>query len=251
MFFSSHALYSPNTKEAFRSAVIEKNRFEWRKKIPADAGKAIFLRDVQKQWYLEGINRNTDCIEKICNLIQAETSGHEVICVGSSAGGYIATLVGTLIGAARVFSFSGQFNLWPILKEKDGSDLNPVVSRNANNPAISVYYSVPEFLARSQTPVFYTYPTRSLQDTMQSGFVEKLMNVYSFKISSSKHDIALYKENLTAFLQKDPNHLFRIYEVTKGKTIHPIEMSLRIQGISQTLKIMMSKLRNRIRKGNA
>ena len=61
IFFSSHGLYFPNTLEEFEEKVVKQNRFEWEniassKEIRKVCGRAIFDRDIYKQYYVSVIN---------------------------------------------------------------------------------------------------------------------------------------------------------------------------------------------------
>lgn len=59
VYFSSNDIYYPNTEEIFRKRIVEKDFFEWYH-TRVRARKHIFVRDVFKQWYLEGINADID-----------------------------------------------------------------------------------------------------------------------------------------------------------------------------------------------
>ena len=61
IFFSGNGLYFPNEEKIFSETIIEKNRYEWEnisdnKKIKNKYSLIIFVRDIYKQWYLNGIN---------------------------------------------------------------------------------------------------------------------------------------------------------------------------------------------------
>ncbi len=110
VYFSSNDIYYPNTEEIFRKRIVEKDFFEWYH-TRVRARKHIFLRDLFKQWYLEGINVEICSQEKLAEWLRRKTEGYEVVTVGSSAGGYAAVLFGSLIGARRVLAFCAQFTL--------------------------------------------------------------------------------------------------------------------------------------------
>lgn len=56
IYFTSNALYYPNTTKRFKHSIVNHNYYEWRQTVPISAYKQIFLRDIYKQWYLNGIN---------------------------------------------------------------------------------------------------------------------------------------------------------------------------------------------------
>jgi hypothetical protein len=76
-----------------------------------NAGKLIFVRDIFKSWYVCGISDRYSSIDDMIDFLKEETKGYKVITVGNSAGGYMAVLAGVLLGAERVFNFSGQYSL--------------------------------------------------------------------------------------------------------------------------------------------
>ena len=62
IFFTSHGLFFPTTLFEFQHEVVEKNKFEWvnigsEKRIQEKAAKYIFVRDIYKNFCIEGINR--------------------------------------------------------------------------------------------------------------------------------------------------------------------------------------------------
>lgn len=110
--FSSNGIYYPDDDETFREYIIIKNRFEWTK-IDFKAEKIIYLRDILKQWYVEGINNQINTPDKLLNFLKKETSGYpHIYTIGSSAGGYAAILYGIWLNAERVFAFCPLIDLF-------------------------------------------------------------------------------------------------------------------------------------------
>ena len=72
IYFSSNGIYFPNEENVFRSVIIHKDRYEWYK-TRRKSYKHIFVRDVYKQWYAEGINDQYNTIEKLGQLLIQET----------------------------------------------------------------------------------------------------------------------------------------------------------------------------------
>lgn len=95
---------------------IEKNKFEWEniaksKSILTKYGKMIFVRDMWKQWYINGINQKIDSVEKVIEFLRTETENMRVTTVGNSSGGYMATLVAQKLNAKMAYCVSGQFDI--------------------------------------------------------------------------------------------------------------------------------------------
>lgn len=74
IYFSSNNIYYPNTEEIFRKRIVEKDFFEWYH-TRVKARKHIFVRDVFKQWYIDGINTEIDSPEKLLTWLKQEAGG--------------------------------------------------------------------------------------------------------------------------------------------------------------------------------
>ena len=142
IFFSGNGLYYPNTEQEFTKKVIIDDRYEWEhlsqdKLIRQYYERIIFVRDVFKQWYINGINAEYDTADKTAELMKSLTFGFKVTTCGDSAGGYAAVLFASLIGAERFFSVSGQFSITHQINA--GA---PFVMMNASDPAKNKYYDI-------------------------------------------------------------------------------------------------------------
>ena len=129
IYFSSNDIYYPNTENAFIEQLLGKNRFEWYKTRINYGHKHIFIRDIQKQWYLGGINSRIDTPEKLIAFLKNETKGYLVIAIGSSAGGFASIIYGQLLNAERIYSFNGQFEIRSILNSSTET-IDPLIFRN-------------------------------------------------------------------------------------------------------------------------
>ena len=239
IYFSSHGLYYPNTEEEVHKQIFAKNRYEWRKNICPGIKKAIFLRDVKKQWYLEGINKNINSIEKLFDFLLGETQGLQVICVGSSAGGYAATLIGCLLNAVRVFSFSGQFSLLPLLQDAQLRRENPTLVKAELDQDLKQYLALDEFLKSNKTPVFYFFPNLCQQDVEQSRHADNMPSVYKFKFKSKEHGVTCFRMNLIDLLQMEDEALEKLSCLFQGRIISRLIFSIKISGYRKTLNIWL------------
>lgn len=239
IYFSSHGLYYPNTEAEVHKKIFVKNWYEWKKNICPGIKKAIFLRDVKKQWYLEGINKNINSIEKLFDFLLDETQDLQVICVGSSAGGYAATLMGCLLNAVRVFSFSGQFSLTPFLQDPQLRCENPTLVKAELSQDLKQYLALDEFLKSSKTPVFYFFPGLCRQDIEQSRYVDDVPSVYKFKFKSKKHGVTCFKINFIDLLQMENEALENLSCVFRGRLISRLIFSIKASSYKKTLKIWL------------
>ena len=70
------------------------------------------MRDLKKNWYQKGINIKINNINKIVLFLKKETKKFpEIVLIGSSAGGYLASVIGNYIKRAYVINFAGQVDL--------------------------------------------------------------------------------------------------------------------------------------------
>lgn len=131
IYFCSNDIYYPNTEDTFRKRIIQKNYFEWYHTRINKAYKHIFIRDIFKQWYLAGINKDINTPNKLIEFIKKETKEYKVITVGSSAGGYAAILYGSFINTTYSLVFNPQFEIKSLL-EKSSEEKNPLLFRMKN-----------------------------------------------------------------------------------------------------------------------
>lgn len=235
VFFSGNGLYQPNDPATFRRVVVENNRFEWKRNIPQSANKAIFLRDVTKQHYFEGINGTIDTIGKLRSFLEEQTRGLQVICVGSSMGGYAATLFGCLLRASRVFSFAGSFSLRALLQSPRERASNPVLLKYEHDEDYKDYFLLCGLLKSTRTPVFYFYPGRCGFDITQSRFIEDIPSVYPFRFTTRLHPATCLEINFPDLFSRDTEDLVRLQRRYHNTLISPLAFSFRTSGISRSL----------------
>lgn len=126
IYFTSNGIYFPNTEKTFVHEIVERNRYEWYGTRFQEASKHIFVRDVFKQWYLRGINKEIDSHKRLFEFLKKETEGYEIVTIGSSAGGYASALFGSLLRASKSIAFSPQITIVNKIENK-----NPVVAAYA------------------------------------------------------------------------------------------------------------------------
>lgn len=238
IYFSGNGLYYPNNPETFHREIIEKNRFEWKRNILPYVNKVIFLRDVTKQWYLEGINKNINTIEKLALFLKKQTDGLRIICVGNSAGGYAASLFGCLLNASHVFNFSGQFSLFHILETDVGRALNPTLVKYENIPEYRKFYSIVNYIKKSQTPIFYFFPALCGNDIAQSKLVENIHSVYEFRYNVKDHGRTCFEINFLDLFSLSRGKISELHLHYKNSLISPFWFSIKTSGSSRTLVYM-------------
>lgn len=210
VLFSSNALYFPNTDENLQR-LIDSNKFEWENLTPRNYARVIYVRDVYKQWYVNGISDDICSIEKLADFLNGLIKGYNTRFVGSSAGGYAAVLFGHLCGANVVLSISGQFDL--------------SVSQNKKNPLIHTlkkeYINIIRFANKSNC--FYVCPIRSEQDKIQFDKVHENINV--IMINSGIHGVPIYSFSIRKLIGLECRVLS---DLSSGKIHNRFLLSLRL-----------------------
>lgn len=232
VYFSSNNIWFPNTEEAFRKSIVENNRFEWNKNSYRIGKKNIFLRDIYKSWYVQGINDKISSVDAIIDWLRKETAGYEVVCIGSSAGGYMAALVGIMLKAKLVFAFSAQFCLY----DKGYFDVNPLLQKYQNDADKKRYYDITALVNGSDVPIFYIYPSRFGQDQVQAQKIQESENVMKFGMNSSHHGIVVCKCNLPVLLNMGVDQL---KSLTNGNCKSVLRLSIRMSGFLSTIQFYL------------
>lgn len=230
IYFSSNDLYYPNNDIAFKEGIIQKNRFEWIGNRVAYGYKHIFIRDIKKQWYLEGINSTINTPTKLYDFLKTETKGFKIILLGSSAGGFIAVIMGQMLGAERIYSFNGQFEIKSLLEAETAAIKEPILYRNQELAEFKPYYESLNFITNPSS-IFYFHSSRSSWDIEQYNHVKHLkINVIKFQ--TRNHGIPFLRSNLKTVLAFSINDLVKI----KGITFHPLLFSIKYIGVIETLQ---------------
>ncbi|MBP3818297.1 MAG: hypothetical protein J6H31_08315 [Butyrivibrio sp.] len=211
IYFSSNAIYYPNDYAHFSSSILEQDKYEWENIRIKDAGISIYLRDIFKQWYEKGINKTINTRAKIFDFLKKQIPpGWECITVGSSAGGYMAALAGSVLKAKYVFDFSGQNSL-DIVKSN-----NPFIWNNRNQ-GIEFYDIRKAFKKNGYPKIYYIYSGNNEDDVVQFGIMEALPYVKALCIDSETHGRTIMGIGKYGMLNSSEKRLDYLFELFQGK----------------------------------
>lgn len=239
IYFSSNNIYYPNTKEEFQKSIVKKNKYEWYGSRIEKGAKHIFIRDIQKQWYLQGINNELNTIDKIISFLRSETEGYKIIMLGSSAGGYAAVLIGSILNADKILTFNGQFQLLDLL-ETSSEAVDPIVFRRQNDSDYNKYYSLKKYM-KNPNSIFYFLSNKSSWDLFNKGHIEEMgVNIISYK--TDNHGIPFVKSALPYVLQSSKEELSKL----SGKSFDPVLFSIKYGGIVPTGRILFKKIKHKL-----
>jgi hypothetical protein len=237
VYFSSHNIYYPNTEHNFKKNILVNNKFEWFGLRIKKGYKHIFIRDIQKQWYLKGINNQINSIEKIKIFLENEIKGYKTIMIGSSAGGYAAVLFGSLLNSEYIYSFNGQFKVDDLL-ESSSELIDPIIFREKDNLLINKYFSIKKFI-NNPNKIFYFHSNKSNWDLRNKNHIsDTAINIIEFR--TSVHGIPFVKSALGYVINANLKKLIS----WNMKTFNPIFFSIKYGGLIETVKVLSKKLKS-------
>ena len=243
IFFSSNNIWFPNTETAFRRSFIENDYYEWKSYSNLPARKIIFMRDIYKSWYVTGINRYMDSIDKVIVFLKKETEGLKVITVGSSAGGYMAALAASLLDAEHCLCCSAQFDL--TVEEALGR--NPLLKAYLQDDR-NKYYKIADIIKKSNTVIYYIMPAHVSIDCKQLNTICTVNNVKILKMASHHHGVPILKGTLPILLRMDVDALNTLFEANKDKITGKIALSIKLCGIWKTCKFLKEEAMKQVYK---
>ena len=235
VYFASNFIYYPNDANTFTEGLIKNDRYEWvHQKLPC-AHKHIFIRDIKKQWYLGGINAQINSPEKMFEFLEKETKNHKVITIGSSAGGYAAVLYGQLLGAERIYTFNGQFELNSLLLSSQES-IDPLIFRYCNDDGLRPYYDL-KHIIKNPEKIFYFASAYSDWDKAQSTHIRDL-GINTIFFNTGHHGVPFPKIAIPGLFTLEKNELLKL----RNKKQHPLLFSIKLAGLRNTLHFLSKEL---------
>ena len=229
VFFSGNGIYFPDERDVFEKIIIGKDRYEWEnlsdsEEIRAWADRIIFIRDIYKSWYVKGINEKINSVDEIIKWLSRVTQGWDVVTCGNSAGGYMAALVGSKIGAKCAFSFGGQWNISYAWRK------SKLIQKRY--PENSKYLDLTSLLKENQMPIFWFYSAKNENDLAQYRFLtmNEIPYVYDFAMDSGEHGFVLFNSCYKKLLPLDSKEVIDLYEKYQGKIINLRLFCLELMG---------------------
>ncbi len=241
IYFSSNDLYYPNTSKAFENSILARDKFEWQRNYIQYAKKHIFIRDIQKQWYIEGISEKHNNPESLLGLLRELTSGFRVYVMGSSAGGFAALLYGSLLQVDRVYAFNAQLNLNVII-EGSNAFVDPILFKYKDHER-SKFYVIEDFLERERE-YFYFQSSKSSLDIKQYNTLKNKTLLTRIPFKTSNHGFPFLRHNLMYVLGLSKEELLKL----SAKSYHPVVFAASIEGWVKTVKVVFTTVINRFMK---
>lgn len=220
IFCSSNGIYDPDSE--FYQTVVVRDRYEWGHiagsvEVQNKAARIIFIRDIYKSFYVEGINTEINSVDRLCSFLKEKTQGMKVVTCGISTGGYIATIIGLYLGAERVYNFGGQ---WIIRKEI--IEQYPMLRKHEKDSAYTRYYDIRSLVEGDHdTPIFYFYSALHGNDKKQVELLQETnyRGVYIFAMKSEIHGWLLYDSCYRHLLTMEKEQIIDVCDRYRSKLI--------------------------------
>lgn len=235
--FSSNGLYSPNNYDQLLS-VYKNTKFEYDKIldniiIKKYFKRIIFVRDVLRHFYMNGINNKINSVAKTFDLLNKLTEGYKCYTLGNSSGGFVAILAGSYMpNVVRVYSAGGvvdplnwhgpyfdyNFNELDYVKELDEIQKNDL--------------RLDSIIETYKIPVYSFYACYSKADSNLIEFIDKFHNG-NFKnilLKTKNHGDYIWSYDYAYLLTKNENRLNKLFSKCK-KPISKIRFSIKNQGV--------------------
>ena len=243
VFFSGNGIFYPNDVETFTNTIIRKNRYEWQsiansRKIRSNYAKIIFVRDIYKQWYVAGINYKLDSVEAVIEFVRSETSGYKLTTCGNSAGGYMAILVGTILKAEKIFSFSGQFSI------ENQVEKAPLLLKYKDDCSRNRYFSTNRYISdmtKTGGGVYHFYPAKCEWDIEQLTTVDDVTQILTFAMDCKEHGKTVDPNCYKYILTMNTASLKKFAEQYRDKLIDPDDLYRQIVPIYERIYIYIKQ----------
>ncbi|MBQ0111212.1 MAG: hypothetical protein KBS41_04740 [Oscillospiraceae bacterium] len=240
VFFTSNGFWMDET---FEDIVVSQDRYEWEnlsksEQIRSSAGKYIFIRDVYKHHYVDGINENIDSIDKIIDFLKAEVKGYNLITVGDSSGGYMAMIVGTRLNAQKIYSFGGIFSLYKWCGGNNTFTFNDLTYLTKYvGQEKSKYFDICNLIKEENIPIYHFFAAQSEADIIQINTVcaNKPDNLFLFPLKEQKHGSSILPFCYPKVLTMDNESLGSVYKYFEGNDIDKKKFAVKILGFTKTV----------------
>lgn len=247
-----NGLFAVNDEETFRKTIIEDNRYEWMNickhtKLEMYYSQIILVRDIFKQWYVNGINSDCTSVDDLLSLLRSMIpENNTIVTVGNSAGGYMAMLAGIKLKATSIFSFSGQFSIW------DQLDQAPLLQKYKNDVSRNKYYDISRLICeydfyKENTKLFHFYPGKCDWDISQVEHCPEKKNVYLLAFDRDTHGVTVIPYSLPYILTTRNDKMDYLCRKFGNELIDPLEFLKCVLGKKNFMIYFIKKQIDRLR----
>lgn len=194
--------------------------------------KIIFVRDLSRHFYIDGINNELNDIFKITNRLIELTKGMTVRTIGYSAGGYMALLSALLMNNVdRVIAPGAVLNLleWHgSYNDYNFSDFDVVKDATLDKKK---YFNLLPFMHSIEAEIFAFYAALSESDKriINNFSNEKKGNIHIILYNTTKHGSYCKPLDYKYLLTYKTEKLCKIVSKNETKVVSPSRFSLYLQ----------------------
>ena len=237
IYFSSNGLYFPDEINVFRHTIFERNYFEWENLsnhsvVASNTNKAIFVRDVWKSWYVNGINAQLNTQDKLADFLKTICERKKIVTVGVSAGATAAILFGCLLKADRIVAFSPQIDLH--LSNEQGAI--SCFDEIAGDEILSKYLDLRPLIETYTGNLICVFPNGNFKDNSQYSLISDNPNIKFFVCKSKSHGVVLYPESIAILIGGSDDDIISLYEYFKIHKCSPSRVLMKTNGRIFTYK---------------
>lgn len=231
---SGNSIYFPDTYHEFRGKIICNNYFDGERMasyLIDYVERIILIRDVRKNFYVTGISETFSSIDSVLAMLKNLTRGYEIVTAGGSAGGYMATIIGSLLNANYVISAGGQWNLYDY---ESVTERYWFLKQYKDNVICNQYYDLSKKLKTNSVPIFYMYGGLNNSDINQIGYAKNVESIYPIAFKSDAHAQRVSSEPYLRLLCASKDDLVALWDANKGKLV---EVGRLEEQINQTIAL--------------
>lgn len=226
VYCSSNGIYFPNDDETFIKRIITQNKYDWKSNHFVGVKKHIYIRDIYKQWYVNGINTQVNNINSLIEFLNAQRDeGDTFVFLGSSAGGYLAVALSTALGGI-VFAGSPQINL-PLDDSR-----NWLLKEGSKDFEKNQWFDLTEKVRNATSQIFILYGAKNRSDCEQLKNISNFEHIFMLPFSTDLHGVVFLSFNVPYFLS-NKEKLMKISQ--SGKMNNKILFSFQICGFFNTI----------------
>ena len=154
------------------------------------------------------------------------TQGYDLITAGSSAGGYMATIMGIKLDAKFVINIGGHWNLY---RNNDTVERYYYLKKYKTDIQREKWYDLSSIVENNTVPVFYLYGANNESDLVQARCTENMKNVYMIALQADTHAPGVSTEAYLQLLMADWKEIKELYSMNHGKVIKADELARQIK----------------------
>lgn len=177
--------------------------FEFNSAISELDVDSLFLRDIKRIWYQNGISEKFNSVNLVTELLNSYTKKYrKVVFIGNSSGGFASIMFGIKLNVNTIISFSPQTCL---IRQFGDNRWNPMLEE-----LYSTYFQHNDLkplldLCDYNSSIIICVPKNNFEDMLHVNHIRNSRNIEVLEFETSEHNMAGYIKQtygLSEFLKK-------------------------------------------------